>query len=140
MDEICTTVKLAAKKENLSLVNEAVQAAADKLDFDKKSKRFLAVACDEIFSNIAKYAYPQGAGYVEITVQAEDGELMLSFSDTGIPFNPLKVQGTDLSVPPDQRPVGQMGIQIVRELAKSISYTNKDGLNVLTVIFVKAKE
>ena len=139
MADVATTLRLEGKSEGLACLNETVQNYALGMDFSRKRRRFIAVACDEIFSNIVKYAYSESVGLITIyiTVQNETGELILRFSDSGIPFNPLTAVGADTSAPLEERPVGKMGINIVKELANSVSYAHENGQNVLTLIFRK---
>ena len=136
------TLVIKSRGKNLAYVNETVEEFAAKLNFSNKSKRYLSVICDEIFSNIVKYAYPQEEGNIIFTVTSvpEKDQLVMSFSDTGIPFNPLTADEVDLSLPPDKRPVGKMGLHIVRKLAKSVSYKREDEKNVLTIILEKTQE
>ena len=134
---------MAERKE---LVLEAVEEYTDKLiDFlntqlaqvycPRKIKVQLDVAAEELFVNIARYAYDGGAGTVTVRTEFLDDPVcvQITFIDRGKPFDPLKVQAPDTAVSPEERPVGGLGIYLVKNTMDAIEYTYKDGCNVLTI-------
>jgi anti-sigma regulatory factor (Ser/Thr protein kinase) len=95
----------------------------------------LTLACEEILVNIASYAYPEGEGELAIhwNHDTADKKLTLIFTDSGIPFDPLKKDDPDLSVPFRERKIGGLGIMMVRERMDHIQYSYTGKENVLTV-------
>ena len=90
----------------------------------------MSVVTDEIFSNIVYYS---GATAVTLGCEAGEGYARLRFSDNGRPYDPTQKPDPDLTLPPEEREEGGMGIYIVRKLTDRISYYYADGLNVLTL-------
>lgn len=101
------------------------------LDFHKKAD----VIFDEILSNIAKYSYQEIAGKVEVYCDYDKNAktLLFKFIDSGIPFNPLEVKEADVNASVEDRPIGGLGIFIVRNLMDDANYERVSGKNILTL-------
>ena len=95
----------------------------------------ILIAAEEIFVNIASYAYkPAEEGYVKLTVSVENrAKVIIQFEDSGLPFNPLEVQTPDLDAPIMERKIGGLGIHYVRNLMDEVRYLYADGMNNLTI-------
>lgn len=95
----------------------------------------LEIALEEIFTNVASYAYHEEAGEFQLSCMLEQGsgELKIQFKDSGIPFNPLEKPEPDLKVSFDKRPIGGLGIYMVKMFADEAEYEYKDGCNILTI-------
>ena len=95
----------------------------------------VAVAIDEIYVNIASYAYGQGTGMVTVQVdieQEDDGpEMELTFIDSG--FNPVEFEDPDITRPAEERSIGGLGIFLVKKTMNGMKYRRKDGKNILTI-------
>ena len=91
------------------------------------------VAIDEIFSNIARYAYAPGVGPVTVRfeTQAEPKAAMLTFIDKGKPFDPLQAKEPDITASAEDRPVGGLGIFLVKKTMDEVTYEYRDGQNIL---------
>lgn len=85
--------------------------------------------------NISRYSYPEGApGMVTITYSVlMPGELAIEVGDQGVEFDPLKVSAPDLTLDLTRRPVGGLGILLVKSFAKSLTYRREQGWNRLTL-------
>ena len=90
----------------------------------------VSVAVDEIFSNIVRYS---GATAVTLGREAGEGFLRLRFSDNGRPYDPTQAPAPDVTLPPEEREIGGMGIFMVKKMMDQISYLYADGFNVLTL-------
>lgn len=89
---------------------------------------------EEIVVNIVNYAYPQDSeGEVTIIVELTPFELSLSFSDSGIPFNPLQKPDPDTTLSAAERPIGGLGIYLVKQVMDTVTYNYQDGHNILTL-------
>lgn len=97
----------------------------------------LRVVAEEVFVNIASYAYPEGQGAaVQFSCAVDSGDppcLILEFRDSGIPFNPLNLPEPDLNAPLEARSEGGLGIFLVQQLMDRAAYRFEDGQNVLTL-------
>jgi anti-sigma regulatory factor (Ser/Thr protein kinase) len=101
-----------------------------------------ALALEEIFTNILRYAYGDAEAHeVRFAARLTDDHVVLEFEDDGRAFDPLAAKPPELDGPPEQRPIGGLGIHLVRKIADALEYERKDGLNRLTVrIAVRPKE
>ena len=94
----------------------------------------LLVAVDELFSNIARYAYSGACGEAEITVKLRDRVASVCFTDSGTPYNPLEREEPDVTLSIEDRKSGGLGIYMVKRSMDSIYYEYRDGKNILTVL------
>lgn len=93
----------------------------------------IELAVEEIFCNIASYAYPAAQGEVDIGCGVEGNDLVIEFADTGIAFNPLLKQDPDISLSAATRPVGGLGIYIVKNSMDFVGYERKEDKNILVL-------
>ncbi len=93
----------------------------------------IRLSVEEVIENIVRYAYDNGAGYLEVSTHIEGNELLISFTDAGRPFNPLEKPDPDITLSAETRPVGGLGIYICKQLMDGIYYNHTDGCNVLTM-------
>lgn len=94
------------------------------------------IAVDEILSNICQYAYPNGEkGYMTMKLELiDEGEgVRMFFLDGGIPYDPLKKRDPDVSLSIENRPIGGLGIYIVKKTMDNVFYEYAEGRNCLTV-------
>lgn len=96
----------------------------------------LEIVAEEIFVNIANYAYTEkGKGIATIIFESDvPGEVKLTFIDYGVPYNPLNKENPDITLPEDQRPIGGLGIFMVKKNVDDIRYEYDKGRNILTII------
>lgn len=92
-------------------------------------------AIDELFGNIAHYAYggEKGEAVVRIEIDQKEPSATISFLDRGVPFNPLNAKTPDVTLPPKERKKGGLGIYLVKKTMDDVSYEYKDGQNILTM-------
>lgn len=97
--------------------------------------RQICAAADEIFSNIAYYAYGEGSGSATVCVEAEHAPpgVSITFYDSGLPYDPLSANEPDITLPAEERAVGGLGLYIVKKLMDSVSYVYMNGMNVLQI-------
>lgn len=94
----------------------------------------LNLAIEEAVVNVMDYAYPEGEkGDVDIEVQADDEWLTFIISDKGVAFDPTTKEDADTTLSAEERPIGGLGIFLVRKLMDTIQYERTDGKNVLTL-------
>lgn len=99
----------------------------------EKIRAQICIAADEIFSNIARYAYGSGTGSVTVRVEAESypPAAVIIFTDSGTEYDPFAAEEPDITLPLEKRRIGGLGIYIVKKLMDSVSYEYRDGMNIL---------
>ena len=128
-------ITLEASIDNIERVTAFVDAFLEEIDCPMKANMQIDIAVDEIFGNIAHYAYTPGTGEATVSVDynEETGEVSLCFRDRGVPYDPLKKDDPDVTLSADERQIGGLGIYMVKKSMDSMSYTYADGQNILTV-------
>jgi len=131
-DKKVKKIKLQAKIENLSRVIDFVNKELVKSDCSYDMLDRINVAVEEIFVNIANYAYMPDIGDVTLSVSAED-KAVIKFEDGGKPYNPLECADPNLETDLSNREIGGLGIYLVKKLVDSIEYSRVDDKNVLII-------
>lgn len=126
------TKTFLATDENMQSINDFVHAALppDCLE-DVLFK--IDVAVEEIYINIAHYAYAPSTGEVEVSCGEENGVFTVMFSDRGKPFDPLAHADPDITLSADEREIGGLGIFMTKKFMSSVAYRYEDGKNILTI-------
>ena len=129
------TIRVRADVSKMDELVDFVNGCLEEMECPFKIQTQIDVALDEIFSNIAHYAYPNGEGEAEITVQptTESKGVLMTFKDRGVPYDPLQKEEPDISLSAEERQIGGLGIFIVKKTMDDVSYRYEDGQNVLTV-------
>ncbi len=128
-------LKIDATIENIQAVSDFVEEQLDACNCPIKAKMQISIAVDELFSNIAHYAYNPNVGPATVSVEANENPMsvIISFTDNGIPYNPLEKEDPDTTLSADERDVGGLGIYMVKKSMDEILYEYKDGKNILTI-------
>ena len=113
-------------------VTEYIAGVCAAAGCDEDTLAHITIASSEILANIDSYAYKNG-GEVEILTQCHDRRMTITFKDSGLAFNPLQVEEPDVNAPLSARPIGGLGIFIVRNLVNDVRYTYENRQNVLTI-------
>jgi len=124
-----------AVKSNIPLVTEFVDLQLEELDCPMKAQMQIDIAIDEIFNNIASYAYNPEVGPAIVRVEVVENPLAvtITFVDNGIPFNPLEKADPDTTLSLEERGIGGLGIFMVKKTMDAITYDYKDGQNILMI-------
>ena len=124
-----------AKDEQIADVLAFVEGELERTGCSMRTQTAISVAMEELFVNIAHYAYPNGGGKAKIAVgiDLETHTATFVVTDTGISFNPLAKTDPDITLPAEQREVGGLGILIVKKTMDSIAYVRENGKNILTM-------
>ena len=124
-----------AAVENIPAVTAFVEAQLDAVDYSPKARGQLSMAIDEIVANIAQYAYAPEVGPVTVRFAFDEGTrtATLTFLDKGLPYNPLEKADPDVSLSAEDRPIGGLGIFLVKKTMDGMAYAYKHGQNVLTI-------
>ena len=136
------SITVEAKIENVDKVTEFVNEVLEEKECPLKVQMQLDVAIDEIFGNIAYYAYGKGSGNATIQIEMEDNppKITLTFIDQGIPYNPLESKDPDITLDIEDREIGGLGIGTWTKPLGGyfISFDSMDGC--AKAIVAKAKE
>jgi len=129
------SITIEAKTDNLPEVLSFVDAILEENDCPVKAQMQIDIAVEEIFVNIASYAYEPGSGNADINaeVSGETPEFIISFADRGTPYNPLEKEDPDITLSLEERPIGGLGIFMVKKSMDKVEYEYKDGQNILTI-------
>jgi len=100
-----------------------------------KAQMQIDVAIDELFGNIANYAYNPETGKATVRLEVEDDPLavIITFIDNGKPFNPLEKADPDITLSAAERAIGGLGIFLVKKAMDMIDYKFQDGHNILMI-------
>ena len=124
-----------AVAENIPQLTELIDGQLEALDCSMKAQMQIDVAVDEIFGNIARYAYGEGRGDATVRFDFDGTSRMasISFLDRGMPFDPLKKADPDVTLSVEEREVGGLGIYLVKKTMDDMKYRYENGMNVLTL-------
>jgi sigma-B regulation protein RsbU (phosphoserine phosphatase) len=114
----------------LDWIGETLKDAA----LPPKVRNHIAVVVEELFVNIASYAYPGGEGNAVIRLHHDDTRLALQFEDTGVAFDPLQQEAPDTKAGIEDRAVGGLGIFITRKWMDDLRYERLEGKNLVTAV------
>ena len=131
---VCET-KLEAADDHLAEVQAFLAARLEAADCSPKARMQLIVAAEEIFVNIAHYAYAPERGDVIMRVEVSDEPpaVTVTFIDRGTPYDPLSRADPDVSLSADERKIGGLGIFMAKKFMDAMTYAYRDGCNILTM-------
>lgn len=126
---------ILATLDNLDEVLAFVDEELEKMGCPQRDMYQIDVCVEEIFSNIANYAYNPDTGPATIRVEVLDDpkEITLTFFDHGTPFDPLAKEDPDVTLEAEERRIGGLGVYIVKKSMDQIGYEYRDGQNILTI-------
>jgi len=121
--------------ENMDVVTAFINEQLENADCPMKVQMQIDVAIDEIFGNICHYAYPSGEGEAMVCVEVQEGPraVVMTFMDSGVPYNPLEKEEPDTTLSAEEREIGGLGIFIVKKTMDEVSYRYENEKNILTV-------
>lgn len=128
MKEIVLDAKVDNLPQLLSFVDEELENAGCSM----KGQMQIDVAVEEIFVNVASYAYEDKSGYcrVELDIDPAKSYVTITFIDEGIPYNPLEKEDPDVTLSAEEREIGGLGIFIVKKSMDKTAYERKDDKNI----------
>lgn len=126
---------IEATPENVDAVIEFVDGELEECGCGMNEQMAIDVAIDELFANIAHYAYHPGTGCatVRVDVVEEPLSVEVTFIDQGRQYDPLAKEDPDTTLSVEDRPIGGMGIFIVKQSMDDVHYEYRDGKNILTI-------
>ena len=126
-------LSIPAERRQMDAVISFINAALEGLGYEEKLIRKIDVAADELFTNICDYAYSPGKGDVTIRCGVQNGMAFVQFEDEGRAYNPLERKDPDVTLPVEERPIGGLGIFLVKKLMDEMHYSREDGKNIVII-------
>lgn len=126
---------IEAAVDNLPRVLEFIENSLDAVSCSVKDRMRIGIAAEEIFVNIASYAYSPGTGRAQISVEVsgDPAEIAITFKDRGIPYDPTAKEDPDVTLSAEERKIGGLGTFMTRKFVDEMLYEHKDGMNILTL-------
>ena len=126
-------LEISAEIEKLPDVLSFIEQHLEEADCPPKAQMQIAIAAEEIFVNIAHYAYAPGTGMamVRLELTPEPVTAVITFIDCGIPFDPLAKPDPDVTLSAEDRQIGGLGIYMTKKTMDDVKYEYKDGRNIL---------
>ncbi len=128
-------LSLDAVVENIGIVTDFVNEQLEQYNCPTKAQIQIDIAIDELFGNIAHYAYNPETGEATVRVEVLEDPLsvVITFIDNGTPYDPLSAEDPDITLPAEERQIGGLGIYMVKKSMDEIAYEYKDGQNILRI-------
>lgn len=128
-------LEVAADMSHFDRIRDFIEEELTREDCPADEMILFLIAVEEIYSNIAFYAYPEGEGNAEVDWEfdPESRTAVIRFSDKGKPYNPLKKRDPDVTLSAADRPIGGLGIYMVKNSMDHVAYEYADGKNILTL-------
>ena len=126
---------IEASTDTLQAVLGFIDEKLENINCPVKEQMQMDLAVEEIFVNIANYAYAPEKGNATVRVEVSDDPVTvtITFMDRGVPYDPLKNDDPDISLPASERAIGGLGIFLTKKVMDAVSYEYKDGQNILTL-------
>ena len=126
------TLTLINKVSEITKLNAFVKSATAALNMESGLANKIKLAVEEAVTNVIDYAYPNDIeGNISLTIEADESRIRFILSDLGSEFDPTGVSKVDTTLTVNERPIGGLGVFLVRNLMDSINYERVDGKNVL---------
>ena len=134
-DESMTKKTFPAKTEALPEVLGFVEQTLESLECSMRLQTAICVAIEEVFVNIAHYAYPDSQGDMTLAIGFDEQSRTVTFrmSDQGIPFDPLQKPDPDITLSVENREIGGLGIFITKKTMDTLHYAYENNENILTM-------
>lgn len=126
---------IAATVENIGAVTAFVDEQLEALNCPMKAQMQIDIAIDELFGNIAHYAYNPDVGQATVRVEVQEDPLsvVITFIDGGVPYDPLAAADPDTTLSAEERAIGGLGIFMVKKSMDEITYRYENGSNILSI-------
>ena len=126
---------IEARTDNLDQVLAFVDQELEEAGCSMKQLMQIDLAVEEIFVNIANYAYAPGTGSALVRVDAggDPAGAVITFEDSGVPYDPLKKADPDVTLAIEEREVGGLGIFMAKKVMDEMAYEYRDGKNILSM-------
>lgn len=126
-------IEIVNKMDEMDKIADFVEQIGEELHLSIALVTSINLALEEAIANVIMYAYPKGEENkpIILTAEYENDELDFILSDKGTPFDPTKVPEADITLPIEKRPIGGLGIFLIRKIMGEVTYQRIDGENKL---------
>lgn len=133
--QVFKEIEVPADMEHLDDIMGVIRELLDKVSVSESERMKVEVCVEEMYTNIASYAYENEDGKAAVTCKLTDNpkEIVVCFSDTGKAYNPLLKADPDINASVEDRPIGGLGIYMTKKMMDNVSYEYIDNKNVLTI-------
>ena len=128
-------ITVDATIDNVQTITDFVDERLEEMNCPVKAQMQIDIVIDELCSNVARYAYSDRTGKVTVSVDTVDKpmKVWLTFTDEGVPYDPLAKEDPDITLSAEERKLGGLGIYMVKKMMDEFRYEYKDGKNIVTV-------
>ncbi|MBO7279078.1 MAG: ATP-binding protein [Bacteroidales bacterium] len=131
----CRQIVLRNKTEEISRMSEFITQFAEEFNLSPEVSFNVHLALEEAVTNVIMYAFPENEEHeFMLTVRKAENSLILNVIDSGKEFDPTLQPDADVTLPLEERPVGGLGIFLIRRLMLKVEYRRIDGKNILTMV------
>lgn len=137
------SITVQASMENLCLIMDSIEEFLIQEGCQEQERTTINISVEELFTNVASYAYhdrkkDDGKICMDYFCSPLDGsekkkKVTIQFSDWGIPYNPFARKDPDITLPIEERPIGGLGVYMVKAFMDKTEYIYKDGCNITTI-------
>ena len=129
------TLTLRNDVQEVPLLATFIDTISEENGIDMMESMNINLAVEEAVANVMNYAYPKGTvGEVRIDASMVDGLLTITITDSGTPFDPTQKEDPDINLPAEERPIGGLGILLVKQIMDTVTYQHTEGKNILTLV------
>lgn len=132
-ESIQRSITLPNDIATITQLSEFVETVCEEKGLDMALTMNLNLALEEAVVNVMSYAYPNSQGDVKVDIIIDDQKVVSILTDSGIPFDPTQKGDVDTTLPAEERPIGGLGIHLVKQIMDKVSYQYVDNQNILTL-------
>lgn len=132
-ESIQRSITLPNDIATITQLSELVETVCEEKGLDMALTMNLNLALEEAVVNVMSYAYPDSQGDVKVDIIIDDQKVVSILTDSGIPFDPTQKGDVDTTLPAEERPIGGLGIHLVKQIMDKVSYQYVDNQNILTL-------
>ena len=132
-ESIQRSITLPNDIATITQLSEFVETVCEEKGLDMALTMNLNLALEEAVVNVMSYAYPDSQGDVKVDIMIDDQKVVSTLTDSGIPFDPTQKGDVDTTLPAEERPIGGLGIHLVKQIMDKVSYQYVDNQNILTL-------
>ena len=134
MADFYSELKISALISKLDDVLRFVEIPLRERGASVKNITTINIAVEEIYVNIAHYAYETEGGQVNISLSISDDKVTIVFTDFGVKYNPLEREDPDITLSVEDRPIGGLGIFMVKKTMDEVAYRYENDSNIFTMV------
>jgi anti-sigma regulatory factor (Ser/Thr protein kinase) len=131
-------ITVAANTEQIPVISDFIEGLMSLAGFDLRKIMEVQLAAEEACTNVARYAYPGKDGTIHIVARVHGDRLDLIIEDYGVPFDPTTYNVVLSQAGTQDRPIGGLGIHLIRSYVDGMSFEFRDGKNALTLVKKRA--